>query len=329
MFHELGGESGATMLAQSFYSKVALDPVLRPLFSGKSLRCATEELAAFLVQFFDGDESRMQSRHWLSLRESHARFEIDEKHRTAWLRHMRSALSERVPSPAALAALDDFFVRASLHVMGQNSEAPRHGDLAVRWARQLALDELAVHVRLGRDHAAIRIAASQRSHSSVFVGVLAQMMEAGRQPLTEFVLTACESEPGLASRRFNGRSLLHHAAGAACLPVVRSLLATGVDPDICDVAGHSPLYRAASSSRPDAAGIVRALVRAGADPDLARGVMRSTALHEAARFGNAATVEALLEAGASIVATDRKGRTPYERAVNCRRTLVASLLRPR
>jgi truncated hemoglobin YjbI len=45
----LGGEDGCKRLSVQFYARVGKDPVLRPLFSGKSLRCATEEFAAFLI----------------------------------------------------------------------------------------------------------------------------------------------------------------------------------------------------------------------------------------------------------------------------------------
>ena len=51
----LGGEQGCKRLAQDFYSRVAKSAELKPLFSGKSLRCATEEFSAFLIQFLDGD----------------------------------------------------------------------------------------------------------------------------------------------------------------------------------------------------------------------------------------------------------------------------------
>ena len=36
-------------LSEAFYARVKRDPVLRPLFPGKTLHCAIEELSAFLV----------------------------------------------------------------------------------------------------------------------------------------------------------------------------------------------------------------------------------------------------------------------------------------
>jgi hemoglobin len=69
LLEALGGEAGCKRLRMEFYARVGKEPVLRPLFPGKSLRCATEEFAAFLIQFH---EEQTQYRWWLSLRESHA-----------------------------------------------------------------------------------------------------------------------------------------------------------------------------------------------------------------------------------------------------------------
>jgi truncated hemoglobin YjbI len=88
LLEALGGEEGCRSLSAAFYARVGKDPVLRPFFPGKSLRCAAEEFAAFLIQFLGGDEKQTQHRWWLSLRESHARFQIGPNARHAWLRHM-------------------------------------------------------------------------------------------------------------------------------------------------------------------------------------------------------------------------------------------------
>jgi hypothetical protein len=122
----------------------------------------------------------------------------------------------------------------------------------------------------------------------------------------------------------NGRTLLHLSAGYGCLPVVEKLLALGVDPNVLDTGGHSPLYRAAGVNG-DAA-VVRALVDAGGIVDQAGGVSRSTPLHVAARFGNVAVAAALLAAGADTKLKDKTGFTAYDRAVRCRRNEVAKLL---
>jgi hypothetical protein len=60
LLEALGGEEGCRRLSAAFYARVGKDPVLRPFFPGKSLRCATEEFAAFLIQFLGGDEKQTQ-----------------------------------------------------------------------------------------------------------------------------------------------------------------------------------------------------------------------------------------------------------------------------
>ena len=56
MLEAMGGEPGCRKLSAAFYARVAKDPVLRPLFPGKTQKCAIEEFAAFLIQFLGGDE---------------------------------------------------------------------------------------------------------------------------------------------------------------------------------------------------------------------------------------------------------------------------------
>ena len=327
LFKELGGEAGCKSLAHALYYKVAGDTRLRPLFPGESLRCATEEFSAFLVQFFDGDESRIQYRWWLSLRESHARFEISETQLVAWLGHMGGALGEVVPDDSARAALKGFFEQVSRYVIGEDIELSLRGDLAERWARQRGLDKLIANLRVGHDAEAINLAQEQVARRSVFVGILARMMELHRDALDAFVLRSMQMDRQLAEHRFNGRTLLHHAAGSGCLAVVRDLLAHGVDPDSLDGGGHTPIYRVAGSGRQNSrSAIVEELVRAGASVDHCGGVTKSTALHQAARHGNLSVASALLRCGANPNARDKKGLTPLARALNCRKRDVAVLL---
>lgn len=83
LLEALGGEAGCRQLAIDFYARVGTDAVLQPLFPGKSRKCAIEEFTAFLIQFLGGDEDHAQRRWWLSLHESHARFQIGPAERAA------------------------------------------------------------------------------------------------------------------------------------------------------------------------------------------------------------------------------------------------------
>jgi len=129
----LGGEAGCERLSREFYARVAKEPVLRPLFPGKSLRCATEEFAAFLIQFLGGDEDQTQHRWWLSLRESHARFRIDPAQRSAWLKHMQATLDAAPLDGGTRTALRQLFLHSSAYIVGKEAAEPQHEELAARW----------------------------------------------------------------------------------------------------------------------------------------------------------------------------------------------------
>lgn len=240
---------------------------------------------------------------------------------------MAETVDSLVEDPEDRLALNRFFVATSAYVVGKAEGEVDHPELKRRWNRQLSLDRLIDELVQDHDEQAISEARQFAGQRTVFVGIAARMMEAGREPLIEFVLESVRSDPRLAASRYNGRTLLHLAAGHSCMAVVRLLLGMGVDPDITDTGGHTPLYRVASASREeDGAEIVADLVRAGATVDHCGGVNRSTALHEAARYGRRRIAEALLAAGASRTAKDKKGLTPLDRAVRCRRSNLAALL---
>jgi truncated hemoglobin YjbI len=330
LLEALGGEEGCRRLSAAFYARVGKDPVLRPFFPGKSLRCATEEFAAFLIQFLDGDEKQTQHRWWLSLRESHARFRIGPNARLAWLRHMEATLDAAPLEDATRNALRHFFSRSSAYVIGGDSAESEHQELAARWNEQLILDSVIASILEGRDDETLALAPRFATRPSVFVGLLARMVQTGRARLIHFVIDAAEHNPSLATQRFAGTTLLHFAAGAGCLEIVALLLRSGVDPNVQGRGDHAPLYcvanECASQTGPD---VVQALVRAGADVNACGGVTRATALHMAARRGHVEIARALLDSGAALNALDRRGDTPLQRAINCRKTGVSQLLRDR
>lgn len=334
MLQALGGEAGCQRLSTAFYARVGQDPVLRRLFPGKSLHCAINEFAAFLIQFLGGDEGQAQSRWWLSLRESHARFQIGPVERAAWLQHMAATLEAASLNQETRETLRQFFLHSSAYVAGKEAPGPEHDELAARWGEQRALDDAIGAIATGQDEEALGLACQFASRPSVFVGLLARMVQSGRAALIGFVNEAVKREPSLATQLFSGKTLLHFAAGAGCLEVVTPLLSLGTNPNILDRGRHTPLYCVANECGPDAgpdAGreVVRALVKAGADVDACGGVTRATALHMAARRGFVEIARALLDCGAAIEARDAKGVTPQARAINCRQGRVSQLLKER
>jgi hemoglobin len=330
LLEALGGEAGCQRLSREFYARVAREPILRPLFPGKSLRCATEEFAAFLIQFLGGDEGQTQDRWWLSLRESHARFEVHPAQHDAWLKLMSGTLDATPLDDDARTALRQLFAHGAAYVVGDAPGEPEQREPAALWHEQRALDDAIGAIAGGQDEKVLALAPRFALRPSVFVGLLARMVQSGRANLIRFVLRAVEDEPSLATCRSSGRTLLHVAAGAGCLDMMALLLRLGVDPDIRDRGGHAPLYCVANECASEAgADLVRALVRAGADVNACGGVTRATALHMAARRGHLAIAHALLDCGASIDARDRKGDTPLQRAINCRKEAAVRLLMER
>ncbi|HVV47698.1 MAG TPA: ankyrin repeat domain-containing protein, partial [Bryobacteraceae bacterium] len=237
----LGGEDACARLSKAFYARVARDPILRPLFPGKTLRCATEEFAAFLIQFLGGDEDHAQHRWHLSLRESHSRFHVTPAQRQAWLKNMRAALDENIADPAIRTALRQFFEHTSAYVVNhkEDAPAPNHPELTERWNNQRTLDD-AVAVL---DTEAV---ACFRSRPAVFTGLLVRMLQSGRPHLIAFVRESIEADPSLVARRYGGWTLLHHAAAAGSLEVVELILKKGADPNIRDRGRHTPLYSVAN-----------------------------------------------------------------------------------
>lgn len=318
-------------LAETFYGRVGRNPALKPFFPGKSLRCATEELAAFLTQLFGGPVADTQHRWWLSLRESHARFQLGPKERAAWLADMREALKETVEEPLR-SSLTDFFEHASGYIVG----APEQGgsfEHEARWRGQLRLDAAVAAIRAGQAERATALLADPdlaerlRTDRASLLGVLDIMLAGPSPELRDLARQRLRETPALAHERFAGWTLLHFAAARAALADVEFLLELGADPNALDHGEHAPLYAAGNGfGGPESGAVVRALVRAGADVNANLGAKRCTALHMAARRGNLEIAEALLDLGARIDPPDSNGVTPLGRALNCRKRAVAEML---
>ncbi len=331
-FQAFGGTPACRKLSEAFYARVKRDPLLRPLFPGKTLTCAIEEFTAFLVQFLGGPSEDTQRRWWLSLRESHLRFKIGPAERDAWMQNMIRTLDELEVDEPIRAALRSFFEHSSAYIINQNQPALASGEIADRWETQCRLDEAASAIRNNDAARAIQLAefliASRACSRAVGASLLALMIGTGDSALAGYLETALNRDPLLAHEHYGGRTLLHDAAGKGSLITVEQLLRLGADPNVLSTGGHTPLYSLANECRVAGAGaIVLALVRSGADVDANRGVMRCTPLHMAARRGNVEIAKALLECGANREARDTRGETPLRRAINCRKTGVASLLR--
>lgn len=342
MYEAFGGVAACRRLSEAFYARVEHDPVLRPLFPGKTLRCAIEELAAFLAQFLGGPGEDAKFRWWLSLRESHLRVKIGLREREAWIANMTHALEEaRIEEPMRSALLA-FFEQSSAHLVNQEPgvaiDRGRSGtvddgtrnEILRRWEAQSLVDEVVAVIRDGDAERAIALAetdALQAYGRSTYIGVLALMIRCGSRDMVDYVHATLTRDPTLVAERYADRTLLHEAAAAGSLTTVELLLRLGADPNSQDGGGHTPLYSLGNECTAEGGGrVARTLVEAGGDVDAHEGVKQCTPLHMAARRGNVEVAEALLDCGANIEARDTSGDTPLRRAVNCSKPEVASLL---
>jgi hemoglobin len=339
-YRAIGGAAGCHALSTAFYARVEQDSVLRPLFPS-TFTCAIEEFSAFLVQFLGGEPEATQRRWWLSLRESHSRFKLGERERSAWLRAMKATLMEAtledeslIPDPTVRSELLQFFTHSSAYVVNSGNTSIS-GELASLWDEQLALDEVVALLRAPgvRDRCTellqslvlkARFARSPSVHASVLS--LAAARRRGNHVLREYVLAQLRENPSLVRQRYShGRSLLQDAAAAGDRTLVEFLLDLGAE-DTADA--ERALYCVGNQCRaPDAARIVHILrQRTSARIDAPHGVKRCTALHMAARRGNAQVIAAFLDVGADIEVRDGQGDTPLRRAVNCGKVDAAKLL---
>jgi hemoglobin len=344
LYEAVGGPAVCRELSAAFYARVANDPVLRPLFPGKTFKCAIEAFSAFLAQFLGGPPEDAQRRWWLSLRESHLRFKIGRRERDAWMRNMLLALDAAAIDESARHAFRGLFEQASAYLVnvGDAPAAPDqsgvsgdalHREVCARWTLQRRLDETVTAIRSGAVEQALELAEGSelqihfQRNRAVFAALLALMMEGGDAAMLDYARQKLLTDPALSKERYSGRTLLHAAAAAGRIALVELLLHLGAQPDVKDGGGHTALYSAANECKiPDGAQVVRLLVQAGAGPNACDGVKHCTALHMAARRGNVEIAEALLDCGAQIEARDSLGDTPLRRAVNCDKTAVAALL---
>ena len=86
-----GGMPFFTEVVERFYTGVAADPLLRPLYPD-DLTDSREHLALFLAQYWGGPTTYSEQRGHPRLRMRHVAFRIGAAERDAWVRHMTAAI---------------------------------------------------------------------------------------------------------------------------------------------------------------------------------------------------------------------------------------------
>ena len=133
------------------------------------------------------------------------------------------------------------------------------------------------------------------------------LVAAPASALTQGVMVEPEQQPATAMTLINedGGNLLHIAARAGNIKLIRSLIASGVNPNARDEDGDSPLHLAAKHGHSNS---VKILIEAGVDPNI-RSKNGLAPLHFAVFNETADTIIVLLDSGADLGARDKDGWT--------------------
>ena len=91
-FERAGGAATFKELTKRFYQKVAVNPILKPMYPEDDMAGAEERLALFLEQYWGGPSTYSEQRGHPRLRMRHAPFHIATPEHDAWLQCMHAAV---------------------------------------------------------------------------------------------------------------------------------------------------------------------------------------------------------------------------------------------
>ena len=91
-YERMGGKPTFAALTEKFYSAVATDSILAPMYPAKDMEGAKERLQLFLEQYWGGPSTYSETRGHPRLRMRHAGFPIDTAAHDAWLQCMHQAV---------------------------------------------------------------------------------------------------------------------------------------------------------------------------------------------------------------------------------------------
>ena len=111
-FERWGGQPFFDALVEAFYTGVAADPLLRPMYPD-DLAESKAHLALFLGQYWGGPEEYNLVRGHPRLRMRHAPFVIGRTEAEAWMRHMTAAVDAMGMAPDERAELLDYLSMAA------------------------------------------------------------------------------------------------------------------------------------------------------------------------------------------------------------------------
>ena len=114
LYDAVGGMPFFERLVNTFYSGVASDDVLLPLYpEAPDLRGARHRLTLFLAQYWGGPTTYNDERGHPRLRMRHMPFTVGPLQRDRWLHHMGAAVAGCAPSTEIADTLMRYFVPAA------------------------------------------------------------------------------------------------------------------------------------------------------------------------------------------------------------------------
>lgn len=119
-----GGHDFFVSLVRAFYSRVAVDDVLRPMYPDEDLTEAEWRLRAFLEQYWGGPKDYSEQRGHPKLRMRHMPFHVDSTARDRWLTHMKAAVDEQQLPPEQELVLWQYLVSAAFAMQNVPDAAP-------------------------------------------------------------------------------------------------------------------------------------------------------------------------------------------------------------
>jgi len=122
-YEQFGGAAFFAALVRAFYERVAVDPVLRPMYPPGDLAPAERRLRLFLEQYWGGPTTYDDERGHPRLRMRHAGFPIDAVARDRWLTLMRDALAEQALPEGDERVLWQYLVSAAFAMQNIPDEA--------------------------------------------------------------------------------------------------------------------------------------------------------------------------------------------------------------
>jgi len=122
MYDRVGGQPFFDALVERFYSQVADDALLRPLYPD-DLTEARAHLAAFLAQYWGGPPLYSQERGHPRLRMRHFPFSIGRPERDAWFSAMRAAVLASGLNAEDEAEMLDYFDKSATFLINRSDES--------------------------------------------------------------------------------------------------------------------------------------------------------------------------------------------------------------